>query len=171
MEMEFSFILLLLVIAPAFITDMTRKKIPNLLTVTGAAIGLIYHFIAESWQGLLFAAVGSLCGFSALFLLYLLGAVGAGDVKLFAAVGALVGAQQTADIFIYSIIFAGFIGILILLIRRLLLQRLSWLKRQLALLFVYRSICMFDPMKSQELTTFPFMIAVLPAVIISGLGL
>ncbi|MEI0738644.1 prepilin peptidase [Paenibacillus sp. JTLBN-2024] len=48
-------------------------------------------------------------------LMHMMGAVGAGDVKLFGGIGAWLGTLLTIQCIVYSVLCAGFIGILILL--------------------------------------------------------
>src|SRR3954451_21267446 len=95
---------LLPLILGAAVFDARYRRIPNWLTVTGVLIGLgVNTFmrggppteaIRGSWQGLLFSLAGLLVGFSIYLGLHLLRAMGAGDVKLMAAVGSIVGWQN-----------------------------------------------------------------------------
>ena len=69
----------------AFVPDLRNRRIPNVLTFSAALAGLIYQTAAAGWIGTQGAVAGWLVG-SALFLpFFLLGGMGAGDVKLLAA--------------------------------------------------------------------------------------
>ncbi|BFH16345.1 A24 family peptidase [Paenibacillus melissococcoides] len=94
----------------AFAADVRTHKIPNRLTMFAAAAGLMIHGAANGWQGLAFSGLGAGCGFGIMLLLYIIKAVGAGDVKLFAAIGALTGMDLTWHIFIFSILYGGLIA-------------------------------------------------------------
>jgi prepilin peptidase CpaA len=103
-------ILLAVFILAAFISDARRSLIPNTLTVSAAVLGLFYHITFDGWNGLLDSAIGLFVGFITVLVLYFFGALGAGDVKLFAAVGALMGTVFVLQSIIYSLIYAGVIG-------------------------------------------------------------
>jgi prepilin peptidase CpaA len=79
--------------------DAYRFRIPNWITVPLLAAGVAYHTAVEGWTGLAGSLAGVLFGFATLLLLYLIGAVGAGDVKLMSAVGAWLGVTATAYVF------------------------------------------------------------------------
>src|SRR5262249_27571757 len=72
----------------AAITDVWKFKVHNLLTVPMFASGLIYRTVVGGWPQFLDGLYGGLFGFGILLILYLLGGMGAGDVKFMAAVGA-----------------------------------------------------------------------------------
>ena len=76
----------------ACITDVRQRRIPNLLVVVLAVAGLAYSVSLEPWLAGLGRAVGGFAlGFSIWIMFYVAGAIGAGDVKLFAAAGAWLG--------------------------------------------------------------------------------
>ena len=85
-------------------TDIWKFKVYNVLTLPLLVSGLLYHaFRAELADSLL----GVLFGFAALIVLYIIGGMGAGDVKLMAAVGAWLGMPLTFYVFIASSLAAG----------------------------------------------------------------
>ncbi len=85
-------------------TDIWKFKVYNVLTLPLLVSGLLYHaFRAELADSLL----GVLFGFAALIVLYIIGGMGAGDVKLMAGVGAWLGMPLTFYVFIASSLAAG----------------------------------------------------------------
>ena len=85
-------------------TDIWKFKVYNALTLPLLVSGLLYHaFRAELADSLL----GVLFGFAALIVLYIIGGMGAGDVKLMAGVGAWLGMPLTFYVFIASSLAAG----------------------------------------------------------------
>jgi prepilin peptidase CpaA len=80
---------LVAVLVTASITDIRRHRIPNWLTLPAVVAGLGLN--ASGAPGLLFGFEGLLLGLGLFMIPYLLGGIGAGDVKLLAAVGAMVG--------------------------------------------------------------------------------
>ncbi|MCM3699935.1 A24 family peptidase [Paenibacillus macerans] len=155
-----------LLLAAAFVTDIRSMKIPNWLTLPGLASGFLFHALTGGWNGIGGAFRGAAVGFGLMFILYLLRAVGGGDVKLFAGIGAWTGISFTLSVMMYSILAAGCIGLFILLCRREMLFRLRRVVRGIWGAVIFRSI---SPVQStaKEQLQFPFMLAVLPGAILS----
>jgi prepilin peptidase CpaA len=155
------FIVFLLI---ACVFDFRYAILPNKLTVCGTIVGIVFHTWFNGWNGLYFALVGAVTGFFLIFILYLIGALGAGDVKLFAAIGAIMGVTFMLQTFVYAILCAGFIGLFLLLIQRQMratgLKIAGWFISLLA----YHRMETFVQMKQQKNMKFPFMYAVVPGV-------
>jgi prepilin peptidase CpaA len=97
----------------AAVTDVWKFKVYNALTVPLLVSGLLYH----GFRGDLFnSLVGILFGFAALITLYLVGGMGAGDVKLMAGVGAWLGMPLTFYVFIASSLAAGIYSLLLVVL-------------------------------------------------------
>src|SRR6266566_6889956 len=79
----------------AAISDVKERRIPNLLTYPALVAGLLLQGILHGWQGLLLSAGGGLLFGGVFLLFYLVRAMGAGDVKLAAALGSIVGSSAT----------------------------------------------------------------------------
>ena len=75
-------------VVTAAVSDLWRRKIPKVLTVTGFFAGLIFHALHGDLQTALGAA---LLGFIIGVAMFSLGAIGGGDVKLITALGAMLG--------------------------------------------------------------------------------
>src|SRR5712672_1486148 len=75
----------------AAITDVRDRRIPNRLTYLAMIAGLVLQAAVHGWRGLLLGLVGGLL-FGGVFLIFhLVRAMGAGDVKLAAALGCIIG--------------------------------------------------------------------------------
>jgi prepilin peptidase CpaA len=110
-------VLLILVFAAA-VFDVRFRRIPNWLTVGGAVAGVALNTaIGRPEAGLAFALEGLALGFGLYFILYALHAMGAGDVKLMAAVGALAGPANWFGIFIASALAGGIVALLLVVVR------------------------------------------------------
>ncbi|ANS73545.1 peptidase A24 [Paenibacillus yonginensis] len=157
-------------LAAAFYTDIRTMKIPNPLTLTSMVSGLAVQFAVNGPGGLWFGLKGLGAGFGIMLLLYLCGAVGGGDVKLFGGIGAWMGTLFTLTSLVYSILAAGLIGFVILLVRGEIGSRLSGVWRSIYGAAVLHSL---GPLKSskENMVKFPFMLAVLPGVITAYLHL
>lgn len=148
----------------AFITDIRTMKIPNTITISAMALGIVYHSVVAGWDGLSFSLKGLGAGFVILLIMYFTGAVGAGDVKLFGGIGAWTGVWFTLQCILYSVLFAGIIGICLLLWRREVFGRVRRVVAGIVGVFMLRSL---QPWRDQdgEHLRFPFMTAVLPGAI------
>ena len=85
-------ILLMVLVITAAIFDIRSRRIPNWLTLSGILLGLgLNALLAYPYplEGLKYSGLGMLFAFAVYFVLYLIHAMGAGDVKLMAAVGAI----------------------------------------------------------------------------------
>src|ERR1035438_7126712 len=81
---------LLVMLLTAAVFDVLYRRIPNWLTVSGAVLGLAMNaVIGPPEAGIVFSLVGLAVAFGIYVALYALRAMGAGDVKLMAAIGAL----------------------------------------------------------------------------------
>ncbi|WP_408895090.1 prepilin peptidase [Paenibacillus taichungensis] len=164
MEVEWFYLACGLYVIVAFVTDVRSMKIPNRLTVPVTAAGVLAHIIWGGWEGFLISAAGFAIGFGVLFLMYLIGAVGAGDVKLFGGIGVWTGLVFAVHVIIYSVLYAGAIGLVILLFRRDSAKRIRGMAGNLAGFFMLGSLKLVNQEKTLK---FPFMLAVLPGFISS----
>ena len=98
----------------AGIIDVRSYRIPNLLTFSLCLSGVCYHGIGRGIEGLQFSLLGAGAGFLILFWFYVMGVMGAGDVKLLAAIGAWLGAESTFYVFGVAGVAAGLYSIAVL---------------------------------------------------------
>ena len=91
----------------AAVFDIRSRRIPNLLTGPAMLAGLLLHFVAGGWREML-SAFGALllCGVVFLFF-YLAGGMGAGDVKLIAAQGCILGLPNSPALLALTAIAGG----------------------------------------------------------------
>ena len=104
--------------------DLKSRRIPNYLTFGGALAGLGFQLGFHGLPGLLNGLEGLGLGFLLLLVPYLLGGMGAGDVKASAALGAWLGLQRAFVLFIYMGISGGLIILVVWLWQRRLLAGL-----------------------------------------------
>jgi prepilin peptidase CpaA len=100
----------------AALTDIMKFKIYNILTLPLLVAGLLYHAAVGGMPGLLGSVLGLALGGGILLLFYLLGGMGAGDVKFLAAVGAWLGVLLTFYVFLASAIAAGIYALVLILV-------------------------------------------------------
>lgn len=94
-------------------TDCRYNKIPNIINATLATVGIAFNiYIATDTSGALYSLAGLTLGVALLFLPYLAGGFGAGDVKALGALGALLGPYATLHVFAYMGIIGGVLALL-----------------------------------------------------------
>lgn len=91
----------------ATVTDLRSFRIPNYITIPLFFAGILFHCLSPDGQGAVFALWGAMVGLGCLLAFYVLGGIGAGDVKLLAASGAWVGAPAVLVIALVAALLAG----------------------------------------------------------------
>lgn len=109
------YLILLALLVPAAFMDMRSHRIPNYLTYPAMLAGLVLGLAAGGTYGLGIHFAGLLAGGIPLYLMFLGGSLGGGDVKLMAAVGAIVGFPSALNALIASILVGGLCAALILI--------------------------------------------------------
>lgn len=103
------------VLASALVTatgiDIRTRRIPNWLTAALTASGVALAALGISGISVPFALVGLAVGAVLMLPGHFLGATGAGDVKLMAAVGAVVGPNLVLSAFLFTAVTGGVLAI------------------------------------------------------------
>ncbi len=102
---------LLVLLVTAVGTDIRSSRIPNWLTFPAMGFALTLHTWLNGIQGALFCLAGLGTGLGLLFSVYLLRGIGAGDVKLMAAIGAMVGPHGVLSVVLLSALTGGLYAI------------------------------------------------------------
>ena len=94
----------------AVLTDVRERRIPNTVTVGGSIVALVLATIgAGGFPGA--ALLGMTVALALTVPLFALGALGAGDAKLLAAVGAFVGIGNLLPVVLYAGLAGGLLGL------------------------------------------------------------
>jgi prepilin peptidase CpaA len=112
--------------------DLRTGRIPNPLTALVAITGFALAGLGLSGHSMAGALVGALLGFALMLPGHILGGTGAGDVKLLAALGTLLGPGGVVMAFLYSAIAGGLLAVVHALRRRRLATTLSRTARLVA---------------------------------------
>jgi len=111
-------VMLAMLVAVAAAHDLRSRRIPNWLTMSGAAVGFGLHCWYGGWSGALASLEGAALGLGMFIVFFLAGGMGAGDVKLFGAVGSFVGPQALVLVFIFTALLGGLAAVAIAISRR-----------------------------------------------------
>ena len=106
----------------ACVTDLRSRRIPNVLTFGSAAAALVFQTITAGTTGAASASFGWAVGLAVFFIPFALGGLGAGDVKLLAALGAWLGPKDALMLALYAGAAGGVLAIAVALARGYLRQ-------------------------------------------------
>lgn len=144
----------------AVLMDIATHRIPNWLTLGIAIACLGLQIGYGQWNGLMFATAGLLVGLLCFLPFHLFGAMGAGDVKLLAAVGTALGPGTVFFAALLTIIAGGVIALVHIGVRRgigAMIRRYGCMVRHLA-----QGEPMYLPPKDDEPAAlrFPYALAI-----------
>lgn len=117
---------LALTVLTAAVYDIRFRRIPNWLTLSGVLLGIGLNTVPGlGGVGIGRALLGLGLAFLVYFPLYLLRGMGAGDVKLMAAVGALVGPMNWFGIFVLTSVLGGALALIFVIFKGRLWRTVS----------------------------------------------
>ncbi len=131
LESKIALVALALMLTLAVYYEIKSSRIPNWLTVSGMAVGLILGYLQGMpafWSSL----GGLLIGFGFLFIFYVFGGLGGGDVKLMGAAGALMGAKLIQPALFYTALVGVCLAVMMCIWRKDFWGRLGQGVRRLA---------------------------------------
>lgn len=171
---------LALLVLIALVFDLRQRRIPNTLVLLMLGVGLFIHLIgpqvSQSGAGLFTAypdalgakgaLLGALTGLTIFLPLYLLRAMGAGDVKLMAGIGSFVGPATAIDVALFILVTGGVLAVV----------RMVWVRKTQLVLFnvvaalgqwVPGSVARFDP-ATQSADRMPYGVAMAVGLLAYG---
>lgn len=92
-------------------TDLAWRRVPNVLTLPALAFGVAAHAWFTGGVGVGGALAGAAVGLALFFPFFALGGLGAGDVKLMAALGAWLGVSDVVWTALYGAVAGGVLGV------------------------------------------------------------
>ncbi len=121
--------LLLVFAAACAATDLRSRRIPNWLTVGGVVSGFGLHVWRAGWEGLGFAGLGFGAAMGIYAVLFLLRGMGAGDLKMMAGMGAIIGWNNWLLLFVLSAVIGGAVAVIVIVARGRVAQTWRNLRR------------------------------------------
>ena len=94
------------------IIDVGSRRIPNRLTYSSMIAGLMLQTVVYGWRGLLLSFGGAVLFGGVFLLFYLVRAMGAGDVKLAAALGCIIGPAASWQVMFTTAVAGGVLAVL-----------------------------------------------------------
>lgn len=131
---------LMVLLVLALICDIRTYKIKNSITVPFIIIGTATNVYLNGTSGLKTAMLGVAAPFTVLIALYALKMLGAGDIKLFCAIGGIMGAEFGLYSIAYSFLAGGIIAVILLAVRKNGFERLKYFLQYLKSCFLTFSL-------------------------------
>ncbi len=91
--------------------DVLTARVPNWLTYSGLLAALMTRFVLLGWPGFKSGVVGMLLAAVVFLVLFMIGAMGGGDVKLMASVSAWAGSNQVLPILLAAALAGGLLAL------------------------------------------------------------
>ncbi len=154
----------------AGILDWRYRRIPNWLTVSGFAAGVVVNTVLDRWPGLKGALLGALLGLGLLLPFVLVRSLGAGDWKLAGALGACLGPRQLLSVLVVTILVAGVMALGVVIWKGRLKRTLGNIAHLLGALLSLRMPASEVSLDDPQSTKIPFGVAMAIAVLCYGAG-
>jgi prepilin peptidase CpaA len=100
-------------LALACVSDLRTRRIPNVLTLSAAGGAVLFHAVTGGWSAVGWSLAGLFVGALLFFPMFALRGMGAGDVKLLAALGAWLGPGQVAVVALATSLAGGAIAFVV----------------------------------------------------------
>lgn len=134
-------------------TDFMHHRIYNKQTMPGIAAGILLHIVFGGAGGFLDSLLGFLLGTS-FMLVWILGMLKAGDVKLYMSIGALAGWKFCGYTMIYSILLGGAAAAWVMISRKSGRESLKRVRTYLLNLMCTRQFRRYQPEKNSGYFSF-----------------
>lgn len=158
---------LFLVITLAVYSDIRSFKIKNPITYSAVMLGIAINTYSYGIEGFKDAIIGVFIPIIGLFIFFALRMLGAGDIKLYCAVGAIMGWEFVIACLAYSFLFGGFISVIIILFRKNAIQRFKHLYNYIKTTFMMMKIDKYQDLTNDKNGLFRFAYAILGGTVFS----
>lgn len=149
----------------AGVLDWRYRRIPNWLTLSGAAAGIAVNTILYRWAGLKVALLGLALGLALLLPFVLVRSLGAGDWKLAGALGACMGWHELLAVLTDAILIAGIMALALILWKGRLKQTLLNMAHMLAAFLSLKMPGAEVSLDNPQSTKIPFGVAMALATV------
>ena len=133
----------------ASVFDLQSRRIPNTLTFGATAVGLVFAGVTGGISGIGAGLAGWLVAMALWLPIYALGGMGAGDVKLMAAVGMWIGPSGALHAALYAAIAGGVLALVLAVSRGIVRQTFQ----NVRLLILHWQVAGFSPHAQLTLAT------------------
>lgn len=151
-------------------TDWRWRRIPNWLTVPGLLAGIAANAAASGLSGVKTSLLGAGLGLLLLLPFVFLRSLGAGDWKLAAALGSIVGPGALLDLLMGSIFVAGIMAVVLVIYKRRLKETLHNIGRLLSSMLTFRMPGPEVSLDNPNSLKIPYGVALALTTLLFGIG-
>jgi prepilin peptidase CpaA len=159
-----------LLAAAAGWTDWRSRRIPNWLTVPALLLGIAVNAIFGRWAGAKDSLLGLALGLGVMLPFVLVRALGAGDLKLVSALGAILGPGRLLAVLFVAVLVAGVMAVILIIWKKRVRQTGRNILRILASLFSFHMPQPDLTLENPQALKVPFGVAVAVAVLLYTAG-
>ena len=146
--------------------DWRSRRIPNWLTVPGLVVGIAVNCLASGWVGGKSSLLGTALGLLLLLPFVLIRSLGAGDWKLVGAMGAFLGPANLIAVLAITILVAGVMAVILIVMKGRVRQTAHNLGRMLAAMLSMHLPGSEVSLDNPQALKVPFGVAVALAVVL-----
>jgi prepilin peptidase CpaA len=154
----------------AIFTDLKYYKIPNLLIIFGMAAGLIITIYRFSLSALLQSFLCMAIIFVCFYPFYILGGIGAGDIKLFMMTACFIRNESLLNFILVTMIIGAVISIIKMIAFRESRERLIYLGRYIKKIVLTRTVDEYEIDKTNKRTLIRMAVPAFISLIIMYIG-
>lgn len=150
----------------AMFYDIKSNRIPNVLIIFSMLCSATYFFISDKKYEPFDNLIGMIFPVVVLFILFRIRALGAGDIKLLAFIGSMVGFSRIVNIIIYSMFSILFFGLILIFIQHSLIDRLVCLYKYILSFFHTGNLYSYKSFITYKHKQIPFSICIASGYVI-----
>lgn len=163
---SFIIVCLLCILAASVWTDIRTGKISNRLIGLGLLLGYIYNLMKYGWNGSFYFLIQISTPVLIFYLLFLMHALGAGDIKLFSVIGSCIGLKGLFDVIIYSFLTGALLSLVVLIRNKNIYSRIAYFSEYMKTSLYTKSIAKYDHESDGNRNYIHFSIAIFTGFII-----
>jgi prepilin peptidase CpaA len=156
--------------AIAGFTDWRSRRIPNWLSISGLALGILVNSLTRGWVGAKDSLLGAGLGLVLLLPFVMMRSLGAGDWKLVGALGAFLGPSPLITVLFATVFIAGLMALILVIWKRRMGQTLRNIAHMLAAVFSFHLPGPEVSLDNPEALKVPFGVAAAIAVVLFTAG-
>lgn len=160
-------VLLWVILLISLYTDLKTRKILNKVILPGVGLAFACNLWEQGITGVLFTLTGLLTGVTLFIIPFIMGGMGAGDVKLMGFIGSVMGTKFAILAGLGTGVAGGVVALVILLKQKKLRSALKRIWYSLAFFVGMHNLASIEAMNKEEYSAaFPYGVA-----IVSGVGM
>lgn len=160
-------LLLLLLTVFALVSDLKTYRIGNRIVLPPIILGIVINIYEKHTIGLIESMKGIFIPIILLILLFALGMLGAGDIKLFSGIGAIMGGEFIILCIPLSFLIGGIACLTIMMVRKNAKERFNILYNYIKSCLIIGKLLPYEDIISSKDARFPLATAIFAASLVT----